>query len=144
MNKLDFSHVLELPVRWGDADVYGHINNVSFVRYVESGRVAYVDDVMKLSLTANMDAAWVLADIQCSFLQQVEYPTLLEICTRVKKLGTKSITLETGLYRQGESEPVLTSVAVMVWFDFKAQKAAAIPVDQRETMKAYEKGLEET
>ena len=143
MNKLDFSHVLELPVRWGDADVYGHINNVSFVRYVESGRVAYVDDVMKLSLTANMDAAWVLADIQCSFLQQVEYPTLLEICTRVKKLGTKSITLETGLYRQGESEPVLTSVAVMVWFDFKAQKAAAIPVDQRETMKAYEKSLEE-
>jgi len=144
MNKLDFSHVLELPVRWGDADVYGHINNVSFVRYVESGRVAYVDDVMKLSLTANMDAAWVLADIQCSFLQQVEYPTLLEICTRVKKLGTKSITLETGLYRQGESEPVLTSVAVMVWFDFKAQKAAAIPVDQRETMKAYEKNLEES
>ena len=144
MNKLDFSHVIELPVRWGDADVYGHINNVSFVRYVESGRVAYVDDVMKLSLTANMDAAWVLADIQCSFLQQVEYPTLLEICTRVKKLGTKSITLETGLYRQGESEPVLTSVAVMVWFDFKAQKAAAIPVGQRETMKAYEKSLEET
>jgi len=144
MNKLDFSHVLELPVRWGDADVYGHINNVSFVRYVESGRVSYVEDVMKLSLTANMDAAWVLADIQCSFLQQVEYPTLLEICTRVKKLGTKSITLETGLYRQGESEPVLSSVAVMVWFDFKAQKAAAIPDDQRETMKAYEKSLEET
>lgn len=143
MNKLDFSHVLELPVRWGDADVYGHINNVSFVRYVESGRVSYVDDVMKLSLTANMEAAWVLADIQCSFLQQVEYPTLLEICTRVKKLGTKSITLETGLYRHGESEPVLTSVAVMVWFDFKAQKAAAIPVDQRETIKAYEKDLEE-
>ena len=143
MNKLDFSHVLELPVRWGDADVYGHINNVSFVRYVESGRVSYVDDVMKLSLTANMEAAWVLADIQCSFLQQVEYPTLLEICTRVKKLGTKSITLETGLYRHGESEPVLTSVAVMVWFDFKAQKAAAMPVDQRETIKAYEKDLEE-
>ena len=143
MNKSDFSHVLELPVRWGDADVYGHINNVSFVRYVESGRVSYVDDVMKLSLTANMDAAWVLADIQCSFLQQVEYPTLLEVCTRVKKLGSKSITLETGLYRQGELEPVLTSVAVMVWFDFIAQKSAVIPTDQRETIKVYEKGLAE-
>ena len=143
MNKKDFSHVLELAVRWGDADVYGHINNVSFVRYVESGRVAYVDDVMNLSLVANMDAAWVLADIQCSFLQQVEYPCLLEVCTRVKKLGTKSITLETGLYRQGESEPVLSSVAVMVWFDFKGQKSANIPAEQRATISQYEKVLEE-
>jgi len=39
MSKQEFTHVFPLSVRWGDADVYGHINNVEFVRYVESGRV---------------------------------------------------------------------------------------------------------
>ncbi|MGB1702527.1 MAG: acyl-CoA thioesterase, partial [Cycloclasticus sp.] len=63
MSKQDFSHVFPLSVRWGDADVYGHINNVEFVRYIESGRVAYCNDVMGLNLKAGMESGWVLADI---------------------------------------------------------------------------------
>ena len=29
------------PTRWGDCDMFGHVNNVQFVRYYESGRLDY-------------------------------------------------------------------------------------------------------
>ncbi|WP_022871511.1 acyl-CoA thioesterase [Yaniella halotolerans] len=31
--------VLEIPLRWGDMDAYGHINNVQIVRLMEEARV---------------------------------------------------------------------------------------------------------
>ncbi|NLB47922.1 MAG: acyl-CoA thioesterase [Microbacteriaceae bacterium] len=31
--------LVELPLRWGDQDEYGHVNNVSFARYLEEARV---------------------------------------------------------------------------------------------------------
>src|SRR5699024_8493731 len=31
--------VIDIPVRWGDMDAYGHINNVQIVRLMEEARV---------------------------------------------------------------------------------------------------------
>lgn len=31
--------IVEIPVRWGDMDAYGHINNVQIVRLMEEARV---------------------------------------------------------------------------------------------------------
>jgi Predicted thioesterase len=102
MSKQDFSHVFPLSVRWGDADVYGHINNVEFVRYIESGRVAYCGDVMDLNLKAGMESGWVLADIQCSYLQQVHYPALLEVRSRISKISNKSATILANIMLKGK------------------------------------------
>jgi acyl-CoA thioester hydrolase len=138
MSKQEFTHNFPLSVRWGDADAFGHINNVQFVRYTESGRVAYCEDVMDLPLTMGMKAGWILADIQCAYLQQVHYPADLEVLTRIGKLGNKSVTFLCDIYRKGEAEPVITSKAVMVWFDYSQQQTAAIPEDLKAKIIAYE------
>lgn len=30
---------VDIQLRWGDEDAYGHINNVAFLRYLEEARV---------------------------------------------------------------------------------------------------------
>ena len=32
---------IELPVQWGDMDSFGHVNNVVYLRWFESARIAY-------------------------------------------------------------------------------------------------------
>ena len=142
MSKLEFTHVFPLSVRWGDADVYGHINNVEFVRYVESGRVAYCEEVMNLNLKVGMESGWVLADMRCTYLQQVHYPALLEVHTRISKLSNKSATVLADIYCKGEEEPVLTSRGVMVWFDMKRQQSAPIPEQIKAKVASFEKSVE--
>jgi len=142
MSKQDFNHVFPLSVRWGDADVYGHINNVEFMRYVESGRVAYCVDVMDLNLKAGMEAGWVLADMHCVYLQQVHYPALLEIRTRISKVGSKSATIVADIYAEGEQKPVLTSKGVIVWFDMLQQQSAPIPEQIKAQIAAFETSVE--
>ncbi len=34
---------IELPVQWGDMDSFGHVNNVKYLRWFESARIAYFE-----------------------------------------------------------------------------------------------------
>ena len=142
MNKQDFTHTTTVPVRWGDADIFGHINNVQYIRYLESARVAYCDEVLDLPLIADMKVGWLLADIQCAFLQQVHYPENLKVVTRISKIGNKSADVLAEIYREGEDTPVITSRGVMVWFDFERQQTALIPEAIKLKVASYEKSVE--
>lgn len=42
-----FRHVIDMPVRWGDLDAFGHVNNATVLQYVESGRVDYLSNVIR-------------------------------------------------------------------------------------------------
>lgn len=138
MSKQDFTQGMTMPVRWGDADIFGHVNNVQYIRYLESGRVAYCEEVLNLPLTADMKVGWLLADVQCAFLQQVHYPENLEVMTRISMIGSKSATVLAEIYREGDDTPVITSKGVMVWFDFEQQQTAPIPDAIKAKVGAYE------
>ncbi|ORU92012.1 MAG: thioesterase [Cycloclasticus sp. symbiont of Bathymodiolus heckerae] len=142
MTKELFTHTFSMPVRWGDADALGHINNVQFVRFLESGRVAYCERVFEAMFSPELKAGWILADMQCSYLQQVHYPAQLDVYTRVSKVGNKSITLLADIYREGEEAPVVRSQGIMVWFDYIKQQTAAIPDRVRAEIKAFEKPVD--
>jgi len=41
-----FPVVVDIPVAWGDMDVFGHVNNVQYMRYFETARVKYFEELM--------------------------------------------------------------------------------------------------
>jgi acyl-CoA thioester hydrolase len=138
VNRSDFVHFISLPVQWGDMDSLGHVNNVIYFRYAESGRIAYFDTIGAASGLAGDGEGPILADIQCSFLGQVRYPAQLEIGTRTAKLGTKSFTIEAGIFLAGEDSPAATSKAVVVWFDYANQRTAPLPDALRQRVAEFE------
>ncbi len=138
MKHEDFRHVYRMQVRWNDADQLGHINNVEFFRYLECGRVDYCEKVMDLVYTTGMKEGWVLADIQCSFLQQLHYPCEIEVASRISRIGNSSAEMLAAIYRKGEAAPVATSSGVVVWLDFVAQTNKRVPEKYREKINRYE------
>ncbi|MGH8453855.1 MAG: acyl-CoA thioesterase [Nevskiales bacterium] len=137
-SRAQFRHFTSLPVQWGDMDMLGHVNNVIFFRYAESGRIAYFDQML-----GNDPDIWggegpILAEIQCRFIQQMRYPAQLEIGTRTVKIGSRSLAIECGIFKQGEEAPVATSRAAVVWFNYREQKAALVPDTLRATIRGFE------
>ena len=137
-HRSQFRHFISLPVQWGDMDMLGHVNNVIFFRYVESGRIAYFDQML-----GNDPAIWggegpILAEIQCRFIRQLKYPASLEIGTRTAKIGSRNLAIECAIFRHSEDAPVATSRAAVVWFDYRNQSATAVPEKLRATIRAFE------
>ncbi len=137
MQRSIFKHFLELPVRWGDMDAFGHVNNVQYMRYLESARVAYLEAVLRQRMDSSGESI-VLADIQCSFLRQLHYPATIEVGSRVIGIGKSSFQLGCAIYLKGEQQPAATSKAVLVWFDFARQRSQPVPAAVRKTIMAYE------
>lgn len=133
-----FKHVIQLPVQWGDMDVVGHINNVIYFRYVESGRIAYFDDLLGDKLGTWDVEGPILAEIQCRFIRQLRYPAQIEIGTRTARIGSRSLSLESAIFVRGESNAAASSRAVIVWFSYAEQKAVVVPQILREAIRALE------
>ena len=141
MQRDDFRHFMELAVRWGDMDAFGHVNNAQYFRYLESGRIDYLEEVLKRDFEAQETV--IVADIQCAFIQQLHYPVTLEVATRVSRLGRTSIHLLSAIYRRGEEQPVATSKGVLVWFDVGRQRSIPFPSVLRELIVGFEKVIPE-
>ncbi|MGH8155396.1 MAG: acyl-CoA thioesterase [Rhodanobacteraceae bacterium] len=133
-----FVHCYHEHVRWGDLDSFGHVNNVQFFRYLESGRIAYVRAMVDGPVGAQGESP-ILADQRCSYLRQITWPGDLDVYTRTVALGRSSFHLEQIVRRVGDGEIVALGNGVVVWFDFNAQRAAPIPEALRRRVLAYER-----
>ncbi len=138
-DRTQYKHFIKLPAQWGDMDVVGHINNVIYFRYVESGRIAYFDSLMGDKADTWGGEGPILAEIQCRFIRQLRYPAQLEIGTRTAKIGSRSLSLESAIFVQGEPAAAASSQAAIVWFSYAQQKAIAIPQALRERIRALER-----
>jgi acyl-CoA thioester hydrolase len=122
----DFKIKVQMPVEWGDIDVYGHINNVTYFRYFQEARVEYYEKVgIKIDVGGNETGA-VLKSISCKFIVPLDYPDILTIGAKVTAIVDSEITMEhyvssekKGLVAIGES--------VLVIYDFKLQKKLDVP-----------------
>ena len=70
----DFPITITQPVQWGEQDGFGHINNMYFIRWFESSRIAYLRKCGARMSTEGIGP--ILAAVNCNYRKQVKYPCL--------------------------------------------------------------------
>ncbi len=136
-----FRHFTPSPTRWGDCDRLGHVNNVQFVRYFETGRLDYMLRVLEIDTRAGLESSLILADIHVVFLSQIHHPSALEVGSRVSRLGDRSFDFESAIFAQGEDAPLATARATCVWYDYRGDRSRPIPGRERQIIQQFE-GIE--
>ena len=126
------------PTRFGDCDMFGHVNNVQFARYYESGRLDYFERVLEIGASAEPGETLIIADIHINFLQQINHPCALEVGSRISRLGNSSFDFEAAIFAPGENRPRSTARAACVWFDFGANRSLPIPDAARRIIQQFE------
>ncbi|KGG92371.1 acyl-CoA thioesterase [Comamonas thiooxydans] len=114
------------PVRWGDMDAMGHVNNAQYFRYLETARI----DWMR-GMGLNPDPARqgpVIVNAFCNFYQQLAYPD--EVLLKMFVSDPARTTFETWATMERVAQPGVICAAgggTVIWVDFPRQKAAALP-----------------
>ncbi len=126
------------PTRWGDCDMFGHVNNVQFVRYFESGRLDYFHRLLDMSAGPDVHNSLIIADIHVTFLRQIHHPCALEVGTRINRLGNKSFDIDAAIFAPGEDQPYSTARAACVWFDYRENRSIPIPPTERNIIIEFE------
>ncbi len=74
-------HITKMPIRWGNMDAYGHVNNTIYFRYMEQARVEWIED-MQVVVRPGGDGP-VIINASCTFLVPMTYPGMVEVRTYV-------------------------------------------------------------
>lgn len=122
--KLSFETVM--PIRWGDMDAMGHVNNTLYFRYME---VVRLDWLFKVGGAPDPSGTGpVIVNAFCNFIRQLEFPGDVLARHYVANPGRSSFDTYITLERTDQPGVICADGgAKTVWTDFKAQKSVPLP-----------------
>ncbi|HEX7003782.1 MAG TPA: thioesterase family protein [Trueperaceae bacterium] len=127
-------HITPVEVRFGDTDMFGHVNNAAFATYIESARLAFFRDRLGATLERPGGEAGgiILARMAIDFRRQLLYGASAQVTTEVARIGRTSMTLEQEVLSDGQV--VAQAETVIVAFDYQRQKPVEIPAAVRSAL----------
>ncbi len=115
-----------IPIRWGDMDAMGHVNNTVYFRYLETIRIDWFRAI-GCDLNPGGEGP-VIVNAFCNFYKQFEYPGDILATMYVSDPGRTTLESWCTLApAERPSEIYSAGGATTIWVDFPKQKAVALP-----------------
>jgi acyl-CoA thioester hydrolase len=138
MSNKKLVHVMRMPIRWGDMDMMGHVNNTVYFRYIESARIAWLEETGGAPNPTTEGP--VIVNAHCSFIKQLKYPGDIEVSTYVGPPGRSSFEVSHEIRLVGpDGQPGAIHAeggAKVVWVNFPAEKSVPLPDELRALLPA--------
>lgn len=130
----DYRWFLEIPTRWADNDVYGHVNNVVYYSYFDTVVARFLLQTGEIDLDAS-PLIGVVVETLCRYRAPMHFPDLVTAGLRVARIGNSSVRYEIGLFRNAEQEASAAGHFVHVYVDRATQRSPqALPASFREAL----------
>lgn len=112
------------PIRWGDMDALGHVNNTVYFRFMEQARIEWLHEQERLG--ANREGSGpVIVNASCTFLVPLVYPGDVEVRMYLGRAGRTSLDSHYELDFAGTR--VAEGAAKMVWIDVAGGRPVPLP-----------------
>jgi acyl-CoA thioester hydrolase len=126
-------NILKLRLDWSEMDLFGHINNVSFFKYVQSSRVNFWESRGYNKLFDREKKGPLLAACSCKFIRPLFYPGEIEIGIKTSFVKTTSFGLHHRIFNN-DGEVAAEAEDVVVFFDYNKNEKLTIPDEFRKAL----------
>jgi acyl-CoA thioester hydrolase len=109
------------PLRWSDVDVYGVINNVAFVRYLEEARVDLILQMPDTEQESFLRRGSVVVRHEIDYLSQLTHrrePVEIELWVSSLRAATVTISYQI----KDEDQVYASARTVLAPFDYRAYR----------------------
>jgi acyl-CoA thioester hydrolase len=120
-------------VRYVDTDKQGHVNSAGFSTFCETGRTDILFNP-NLSVAAE-GCTFVIANINLSFIAEINWPGTVDIGTGIIKISNSSVYLGQSLFQDGKLCAI--SETILVHVTGVPAKSCPIPMESKEFLSAY-------
>jgi acyl-CoA thioester hydrolase len=117
-------HVTRLPIRWGDMDALGHVNNTIYFLYMEQARMEWVTSLDKAGEPPR-DWTTVIVNASCTFLRPLVFPGDVEVRMLLAQPGRTSVHSYYEIVQGGEI--YAEGAAKLVFVDIVKARPVPLP-----------------
>ncbi|MCH5228609.1 MAG: acyl-CoA thioesterase [Muribaculaceae bacterium] len=125
-----FTNRLPIQVRFSDVDVVGHVNNIVFFAYYDTGKAAFMAELLGRKISWD-EVDTVVANVDCAFIAPIFWGENIEVLTTCVGIHEKSFRLLQMLRNADTLEVKSVCETVMVSFDPNTQKSAPLSEEWR-------------
>ena len=124
------TYEMVIPMRWGDMDAMGHVNNTIYFRYMETVRLEWL---FRAGGAEDADGnGMVIVNAFCNFIRQLRYPGDLLAKHYVSNPGRSSFDTWITLERTDAPDMICASGgAKTVWVNYAQEKSVPMPESVR-------------
>jgi acyl-CoA thioester hydrolase len=112
LNDFTFQH--SLKTRWRDLDAFRHVNNATFLSYIEDARILFFK---RWSINLK-EKSLIVASVKIDYINQLEHPSNIIIGQKVSRIGTKSFDIQSAIFKEDDEKLICCSIVTSVCFDF--------------------------
>ena len=130
----EFTVKLELRIDWSEIDLFGHVNNLAIMKYIQAARVNYLETVGLMQLQSETKTGPILASSSCQFLKPLYYPGHVLTYSKVEFIKNTSFKIQHQIIND-KNELIAEAQDIIVYFDFNNNVKLLIPDDLRLKLK---------
>jgi acyl-CoA thioester hydrolase len=121
-----FLHTSLCPIRWGDMDAQGHVNNTVYFRYMEQARIEWLE---RFGWPGSSSDPMVIVTVNaaCTYLLPLTYPAAVETRVFASKPGRSSVETWYEMRVAGDDVLCAEGSAKLVWVDAASGKSRPLP-----------------
>ena len=117
---------IPLHVRWRDLDAFNHVNNSSYLTFLEESRLQWLRTVPGEWFTEH--AMPVMAAVELRYRKPIEWPAEIDVLLSCERLGNSSMTIGNRIVDRADHDWVYAEGnVVMVWVDPATGASVALP-----------------
>jgi acyl-CoA thioester hydrolase len=119
--------LLRMPVelRWRDLDAFNHVNNSTFMTYLEEARIRWFDSLGEAWVTDT--TVPLLAAVQMNYRRPIPYPSSIVVELDAQRVGTSSVTIGHRIVGGDGGTVHADGHVVMVWVDRASGRPTPLP-----------------
>ena len=123
-------HIVDIDLRWGDADTFGHVNNVVFFRYLEEARARVIPDSGPGSTI--LSGGLVVAEQQLKYLAPLHYRKApVQVGMTVDHVGGSSFRLACRVFDAQGGTVYAEGFVALVTYNFSTGAPRKLSSDER-------------
>lgn len=131
----DFTHKFELRIDWSEIDLFGHVNNLAILKYVQTARINFLEKFDLMQMQAKEKKGPILASMKSQFKKPLFYPGKVVIWSRIVWIKNSSFCIHHNVV-SGNDELAAEVEDIIVFYDFVKTMKLLIPDDLRRKMEA--------
>ncbi len=128
---------LKLRIDWSEIDLFGHVNNLAIMKYVQSARVCYLESIGLMQSQAEPKMGPILASTSCQFRKPLFYPGQVTVRTGVDYIKNTSFRIQHFIY-DDKNEVAAEAQDILVFFDYCRSVKLGIPKEIRDRIEKLE------
>ncbi len=126
MSDYKFPAQIQLRLDWSELDLFGHINNVSYFKYLQASRLNYWEQLGLTDWYKEKGIGPLLASTRCEFRKPLHYPGKITVHVSVTEMRNTSFALYHQILNES-GELAAEGYDIVVLYDYRKGEKFSLP-----------------